>query len=320
MKLHWKPLTQLRSATRLLMRTGPAGQLLRAARNSASAPERAAWPGTFVDGEFSNASGQRSYKLYIPASHKGQHAPLLVMLHGCTQDPIDFAVGTGMNQLAEENGMLVLYPSQSALANPARCWNWFLESKQDSETGEAALLAGMTRQILSEQHADAQQVYVAGLSAGGAMAAVLGTRYPELFAAVGVHSGVPAFVAHDLPSALSAMQGEWDAAQFAALPQPVIVFHGDEDRTVHPSNGAALVAPHTHTKGMAPTSHDKRLANGLRYTRTVYPEHNGQVDAEYWQIHGGGHAWFGGNTRGSYTDPRGPDASREMLRFFRTRR
>lgn len=320
MKLHWKPLSQLRTATRLLLRTGPTGQWLRAARNNAMASQPAAWPGTFLDGQFSNASGQRSYKLYIPASHRGDHAALLVMLHGCTQDPVDFAVGTGMNQLAEETGMVVLYPAQSEQANPARCWNWFLESNQKGDVGEAAILAGMTRQILREQRCDPRHVYVAGLSAGGAMAAVLGSRYPELYAAVGVHSGVPAFVAHDLPSALAAMQGEWDAAQFAALPQPVIVFHGDQDRTVHPANGAALVAPHTHKKGLAPTSHDKRLANGLRYTCTIYPEHNGAVDAEYWQIHGGGHAWFGGNARGSYTDPRGPDASREMLRFFRTRR
>lgn len=320
MKLHWKPLAQLRTATRLMLRTGPAGHLLRATRHHAQARQRAAWPGTFLDGQFQNGAGQRSYKLYIPASRRGPGAALLVMLHGCTQDPVDFAIGTGMNRLAEEAGMLVLYPAQSEQANPARCWNWFLEMEDKGDVGEASILAGMTRQVMAAHDIDPQQVYVAGLSAGGAMAAVLGTRYPDLYAAVGVHSGLPAFAAHDLPSALAAMKGEWIAGQYAQLPQPVIVFHGDEDRTVHPANGAALVAPHVHHTGLVPTSREGHVANGLRYTRTLYPSPNGRVNAEYWQIHGGGHAWFGGDPRGTYTDARGPDASREMLRFFRTRR
>jgi poly(hydroxyalkanoate) depolymerase family esterase len=165
-------------------------------------------PGHFVDGSYTNDAGTRNYKLYVPSTYSGQPAPLLVMLHGCSQHPDDFALGTGMNVVAEEYGCLVVYPAQSGQANASRCWNWYNAVEQQRGQGEPAIIAGLTQDIMARHVIDPSQVYVAGLSAGGAMAAILGTLYPELYAAVGVHSGLPFAAAHDLGSAIAAMQGE----------------------------------------------------------------------------------------------------------------
>lgn len=339
MKLNRKLLAQMRAATRSLWRAGPGtpGAAVQQALKNAAAMQRAAErqmrdfglspqvpvqrgapAGTFVDGSHTNAAGRRDYKLYVPGSHDGAPAPLVVMLHGCGQDPDDFANGTGMNVLAEETGCLVLYPAQSQGANPSRCWNWFNAVDQRRDEGEPSIIAGMTRAVMERYPIDARQVYVAGLSAGGAMATIMGTLYPDLYAAVGVHSGLPFASAHDLPSALAAMKGEFRRSRAAGdgRPLPVIVFHGDRDTTVHPANGEALVG---HLAG-ASTAEPGRVPHGHAYTRTLYPDDAGNVHAEHWLVHGAGHAWFGGNARGSYTDGRGPDASREMMRFFRTRR
>lgn len=273
-------------------------------------------PGTFIEGSHANAAGRRDYKLYVPRSHAGAPAPLLVMLHGCGQDPDDFARGTGMNLLADESGCLVLYPAQSTGANPSRCWNWFNAMDQRRGQGEPSIIAGMTLAVMENHAIDPAQVYVAGLSAGGAMATIMGTLYPDLYAAVGVHSGLPFASAYDLPSALAAMNGDFRRGQAVGRPLPIIVFHGDRDTTVHPANGDELVR-HLAQRGMAEPG---RVPDGHAYTRTLYPDEAGGVHAEHWLVHGAGHAWFGGNARGSYTDGRGPDASREMMRFFRTRR
>lgn len=283
------------------------------------APLRAPHPmpgGGFIDASYSNDAGRRDYKLYVPASLSGAPAPLVVMLHGCGQDPDDFAKGTGMNLLAEEVGCLVLYPAQSASANVSRCWNWFNAVDQQHGQGEPSIIAGMTREVMQAHAVDPAQVYVAGLSAGGAMATIMGTLYPELYAAVGVHSGLPFASAHDLSSAMAAMQGDFRRAQAPAQALPVIVFHGDRDSTVHPANGDELVR-HLAQPG---TAEPGQVPDGHAYTRTLYPGDGGIVHAEHWLVHGAGHAWFGGNARGSYTDGRGPDASREMMRFFRTQR
>ena len=242
------------------------------------------------------------------------------MLHGCTQDPEDFANGTGMNALAEEMAFLVLYPAQSKQANPSRCWNWFNEIDQRRGQGEPSIIAGMTNAVMARHAVDARQVYVAGLSAGGAMATIMGTLYPELYAAVGVHSGLPFASASDLPSALAAMKGEFRRSRVPGRPVPIIVFHGDQDTTVHPSNGEELVAQVARGLPRRPAVEPGRVKDGHAYTRTVHHREDGAVHAEHWLIHGAGHAWSGGRARGSYTDGRGPDASREMLRFFRTRR
>ena len=163
--------------------------------------------GEWIAGLYANSAGERAYKLYVPSSYTGQPLPLIVMLHGCNQTPDDFAAGTRMNALAEDQSCFVLYPAQSNTANHSRCWNWFRREDQVRDRGEPSIIAGMTRQILNRYGIDSHKVYVAGLSAGGAMAAVMGVTYPDLYAAVGIHSGLACGSAHDLPSALAAMKG-----------------------------------------------------------------------------------------------------------------
>jgi len=277
-------------------------------------------PGRFIDGSYTNDAGTRDYKLYVPASYTGQPSPLLVMLHGCSQHPEDFALGTGMNALAEEWHCLVAYPAQSQLANPTRCWNWFNAVDQQRDQGEPAILAGMTRDLMARYAIDGRQVYVAGLSAGGAMAAILGTQYPDLYAAVGVHSGLPFAAASDLPSAMAAMQGDFQRANTPGQTLPIIVFHGDWDTTVHPANGEELMRQRELDPDVTVDVEPGEVPDGHTYTRTVHRRADGTVDAEHWVVHGSGHAWSGGDLRGSYTDRKGPSASREMMRFFHTRR
>jgi poly(hydroxyalkanoate) depolymerase family esterase len=271
----------------------------------------------FIAGTFATTSGKRDYKLFIPAGAGETPMPLVVMLHGCTQTPDDFAAGTAMNDVAQAQGCYVLYPAQSQQANPQRCWNWFKHSHQQRGRGEPALIAGMTKQVMAAHAIDADRVYVAGLSAGGAMAAILGDTYPELFAAIGVHSGLAAGAASDLPSAMAAMQGNGKGSRMplASARRPTIVFHGDADSTVHPRNGEEVAAASSDS-AIAPDVHQQQPAGKRRSTRRVHRDGRGKVLAEHWVVHGAPHAWAGGNARGSYTDARGPDASTEMLRFF----
>jgi poly(hydroxyalkanoate) depolymerase family esterase len=291
-----------------------------------SVPDVVPTGGQFIESAYSNAAGSRAYKLYIPSGYQGQAVPLVVMLHGCTQSPDDFAAGTRMNVIAEEQTCLVVYPAQASEANPAKCWNWFRPGDQRRGQGEPSLIAGITRQIMRDYVVDPRRVYVGGLSAGAAAAAVMGATYPDLYAAIGVHSGLACGAASDMPSAFAAMrQGECPAPPtcggIAAVPQPgpivpTIVFHGDCDTTVHPRNGGHVIA---QSKGMtsAQTQVQRgRIAGGHAYTRTIHIDASGRAILEHWEIHGAGHAWSGGNPAGSYTDPRGPDAAREMLRFF----
>jgi poly(hydroxyalkanoate) depolymerase family esterase len=305
--------------------------------------------GRFISGSYSNQAGSRSYKLYIPSSYHGQALPLMVMLHGCTQNPDDFAAGTRMNAIAEEKQCFVVYPAQTQSANSSKCWNWFNAIDQQRDQGEPSIIAGITRQIVSTQHIDASRVYIAGMSAGGAMAVIMGTLYPDLYAAVGVHSGLPYASAHDLPSALAAMKGgaagrtaqngSGSSAAASARPNaiPIIVFHGDRDITVHPRNGEKVMAqnvPQTvpqqqgardQRAGKAcaatpiapePSVRRGKIPDGHSYTQTTHQNAEGQVVAEHWLIHGAAHAWSGGSKRGSYTDAKGPDATHEMMRFF----
>ena len=266
-------------------------------------------------GVFANSSGTRNYKTYLPSRHATRGLPLVVMLHGCKQNPHDFAAGTRMNQLAEELGFAVVYPAQSGKANVSACWNWYQPGHQRREAGEPSLIAGITREVIARHHLDARRVYVAGLSAGGAMAAVMGTTYPELYCAVGIHSGLGYASARDLPSALAAMKGK-PGRKNARAPNagtvPMIVFHGDRDTTVHPSNGE-------HPMIDTLEKVEKGYANGRAYTRTTHWNASGKPVLEHWLVHGAGHAWSGGSASGSYADPLGPDASREILRFFKNR-
>ncbi|MBR0664432.1 PHB depolymerase family esterase [Roseomonas hellenica] len=280
----------------------------------------------FLAGSHSGDAGSRSYKLYIPSTYRGAAGPLIVMLHGCTQSPDDFAVGTRMNALAEEHACLIAYPSQTQAANPQRCWNWFSPGDQQRDRGEPALIAGITRQVMRDYTVDPGRVYVAGLSAGGAAAAIMARAYPDLYAAVGVHSGLACGAARDMPSAFAAMRNgapapgqsghEGTAGGRVRRTVPTIVFHADRDATVHPRNGEQVIDQAGASGSLRPEVQRGQVPGGHAYTRTLYANGAGEVVLEHWLIHGGAHAWSGGSAAGSYTDPRGPDASREMLRFF----
>ncbi len=278
--------------------------------------------GEFIAGSYAHQQGARPYKLYIPTGYAaGKALPLVVMLHGCTQNPDDFAAGTQMNTIAEERQCFVLYPAQTKPANGSHCWNWFKRAHQRRDKGEPAIIAGMTREVLKRYDIDARKVYVAGLSAGGAMAAVMGAAYPDLYAAVGIHSGLPVGSAHDLPSAFAAMRGAPPASASGAVAGrvvPAIVFHGDRDATVHPRNGAQVASQcaDRHDETLDVIVQSGQVPGGYAYTCSVHKDAGGRIVLEHWEVHGAGHAWFGGNARGSYTDPNGPDASREMMRFF----
>jgi poly(hydroxyalkanoate) depolymerase family esterase len=274
-------------------------------------------------------AGSRKYKLFIPATGKKCAAPLLIMLHGCNQTAGDFAHGTGMNAIAERHGCYVVYPSQPSSANQMQCWNWHRPEDQRREQGEPAIIASMTRAIAAEYPIDPQRIYVAGLSAGGAMAAILGSTYSDLYAAVGIHSGLPHGAAHDLLSAYDAMTHgvhRADGAMPAAF-VPTIVFHGDCDTTVHPANADHLLKHSARVAGVSIEKSDHGymetiersagLPGRYAHTRTVCMDRNRKIFFEQWLVHGAGHAWSGGQPGGSFTDANGPDASQEMMRFFR---
>ena len=273
--------------------------------------------GRFVDGVFACGAGTRRYKLYIPASGTQARRPLVVMLHGCTQNAADFAAGTGMNALADDHDCLVLYPEQDRGANPSGCWNWFDPAQRAPDSGEPAILAGMTRHVMAEHAADPARVYAAGLSAGGAMAAILGAEFPELYAAIGVHSGLAAGSGKDMISGLHAMK---HPARGKVLKKgaPIIVFHGDADAVVHPGNGKAVLHQFIAAHGGQLVEDTERGDHGAgrAYSRTRWHDAAGRRVAEHWVVHGAAHAWQGGKATGSHTDPGGPCASTAMLAFF----
>jgi poly(hydroxyalkanoate) depolymerase family esterase len=266
-----------------------------------------------------NAGGDRRFKLYVPAGHRGQPVPLLVMLHGCTQSPEDFATGTRMNDLAEAQTFLVAYPEQPQSANPNKCWNWFNAGDQGRDAGEPQLIAHLTRQIVFDHAVDLSRIYVAGLSAGGAAAAIMGTTYPDLYAAVGIHSGLACGAARDIPGAFSAMRHGAPAAPTLARNErivPTIVFHGDRDTTVNPVNGDQASEQAFGAAGGRTDISRGRSAHGVAFTRTVRYDARDRSIGEHWVLEGIGHAWSGGSVDGSFTAPSGPDASAEFMRFF----
>ncbi len=299
-------------------RSSPTGKV--SADTHSTIPE-APPAGRFVTGGYGTAAGLWPYKLYVPEARSAVAPALVVMLHGCTQDPDDFADGTGMNALAEREGLLVLYPGQTQRANRSGCWNWFAERDQQRDAGEPAVIAGMTREVMAQCGVDPHRVYVAGMSAGAAMALTMAATYPDLYAAVGAHSGVPYRAARDLHSAFALMRrgpvgGPRRSGGLARF-VPAIVFHGDRDETVHPSNADEVVA---QLRAVGPIASSElqhgRTPGGHAWSREAWRDEAGRTCIEHWTVHGGRHAWSGGNARGSYTDPRGPDASAAMLRFF----
>jgi poly(hydroxyalkanoate) depolymerase family esterase len=279
-------------------------------------PEGAA----FHDRHFACAAGARRYRLDVPASAGAGLEGLVVMLHGCTQTPEDFAAGTGMNALAEEHRLLVAYPAQTGAENAMSCWNWFRPGDQTRDAGEPAILAGLAQTLRDEHAVPRDRVFVAGLSAGGAMAAILAETHPELFAAVGVHSGLAAGSASDVVSAFAAMRGEGGATRAAPRPEEtrprLIVFQGSADATVHPGNAERLLARHAGTAARADRSEHPATAGRRGFSKRVAEGADGTRTFECWMIDGAPHAWSGGDPRGSYTDPQGPGASAAMVRFF----
>lgn len=310
------PAKPRRGADKKLVRSAPDKALkARLFGSPKAAPPRR---GSFKLSRFSGEQGKRSYMLYIPAptAPSAGSRPLLVMLHGCTQSPADFATGTGMNGLADEFGIIVAYPTQPRSANRNKCWNWYRATDQARDAGEPALIAGIAQQVLRDHGGDAGRVYIAGFSAGGAAAAIVASAYPDVFAAVGVHSGLPIGAARGGLSALVAMRAG-SAGQQQSVAMPTIIFHGDDDDVVHPRNGRAVAARAVATfPNLTQTVRKGRAGGNNSYLKNTHRAPNRKSYCEYWAIGGTGHAWSGGNPLGSYTKSTGPDASREMMRFF----
>jgi len=286
----------------------------------------------FIAGSYTNFSGSLKYHLFIPSNyHAGM--PLLVMLHGCNQDAEVFATGTRMNLHAEQLGFVVLYPAQSKLANVNKCWNWYKPINQYRDMGEPAVIAGMTKKIINKYKINPHKVYIAGLSAGAAMAYIVGSVYSDIYAAIGVHSGLLYRGINNMFSALAAMKtGSEQIAKIEELQnkntdndhhhttnlagtQPLIIFHGDSDQVVDAQNATDLMAYHRQ-KNLLNEQYHKQTSTHDSHTRTTYQNKKGENLAEQWIIHGAGHAWSGGSRDGNFTDENGPDASLEMARFF----
>ncbi|MCX7567708.1 PHB depolymerase family esterase [Sulfitobacter sp. F26169L] len=274
----------------------------------------------FLQKTYTHAEGSRMYRTYIPASADMGITGVVMMLHGCTQSPEDFAAGTGMNALAEQHRIAVVYPAQSRGDNAQSCWNWFSRGDQQRGRGEPAILAGLASQICGFHGVERDRTFVAGLSAGGAMASILGETYPDVFAAVGTHSGLPVGAAKDIPSAFAAMGGKILDTPIRARNETrvrTIVFHGTADATVSPKNSDIIVQRALGTNmSQSIETNEQGQENGRSFTRYISTDTDGTAVVEYWRIDGQGHAWSGGSNAGTYTDPKGPDASAEMLRFF----
>ena len=280
-------------------------------------------PGTisnFTSRIYRHVERNLSYMLYVPLEVSGRERSLLLMLHGCRQSPDDFAAGTQMNRLADEFNIIVAYPLQPQTANSSGCWNWFDARHQKHGSGEPAMLAGLAESLRREFNIAKNLVFAAGLSAGGAMAEILASTYSQQFEAVGVHSGLPHGAATSLGNAFAAMKGasklEKGLNENSAGQSRRIIFHGSVDAIVHPSNSERIVNQARSRSRQLKEVGLTKVVNGREVRYTIFQDLHGRSVVEQWLVKGGGHAWFGGNSGGSYTDPKGPDASCEMVRFF----
>ena len=285
----------------------------------------------FAAGQFvADSFGGRDYKLYVPSSYSGQPLPLVLMLHGCTQDPDQFATGTKMNDVAEAHGFFALYPDEPASAQALKCWQWFDPAHQMRGSGEPAELVALVDHVAEKYAVDGTRTYAAGLSAGAAMTVVLGATYPDRFSAIGVAAGLEYAAATSLASASTAQldggpdpaaQGKLAAMAMAggARPVRVLVFHGTSDAIVAPVNGDQVATQWRDTDALlgapVPMSADSTtmdtIPGGRSYTTTRWGQWVQKV-----AVDGMGHAWSGGDASGSYTDPEGPNASELAWQFF----
>ena len=296
---------------------------------------------------YSGPAGSRRYFVYTPTGYTlDRRVPMVVMLHGCTQTPAGSAAGTKWNPLADRQTFVVVYPEQSSRDNPLSCWNWFIPVHQVRGSGEAGVIAGISQQVMTTDtrwNIDPGRVYVAGMSAGAAMTVLLGATYPDLYAAIAVHSGLEYQAATDASTAQAVMtnggpnpvqQGKaaFDTMNGHARLVPTIVFHGTADRVVNSINGDQVVQQWMETNRLAsnnayqpsfgqPSTVDNgQVPNGHAYTVSRWNDGRGDVVQEYWQVEGMDHAWSGGSVSGSFTDPRGPDATDAMWAFFTSHR
>jgi poly(hydroxyalkanoate) depolymerase family esterase len=292
---------------------------------------------------YNGPAGSRPYFVYTPANyHVGSAVPLMVMLHGCTQTPADFAAGTQMDQLADQKQFVVVYPQQTSTYNQEKCWNWFDSADQSRGSGEPAIIAGIVQaveQTTSQWTIDTHHIYAAGLSAGAAMTVILGATYPDIFAAIGVQSGLEYQAATSSTDAYTALrqggpdparqgQAAYNAMGSAARVVPTITFHGTSDYLVYPINGEQVVRQWMQTDHLAshnaynasfnsPTSTTNgQVAGGHSYSVYTWNDSNGNEVQEYWLVNGMGHDWSGGSSSGTYTDPQGPGATQAIYNFF----
>jgi poly(hydroxyalkanoate) depolymerase family esterase len=300
-------------------------------------------PGALEELTITAAGRTRRALVHPPTGVPAQTAvPLVCMLHGCTQDAASFAVATQMNEAADRHGFVAVYPQQERGDNQQRCWNWFLPEHQARGAGEPASIAAVIRQVAGTTTPwtiDSRRIFVAGLSAGGAMAAILAATHPDLFAAIAVHSGLAYRSATSLNGAFTAMaRGGEDAIRLGraahatmgrlARPVPSIVVHGLDDRTVAPVNAEQvlqqsmtanrLAAPRIGQFDFSRPSATERgeVDGGHAYVRSRWMDPRGALMHELLSVDGLGHAWSGGAPHASYADARGPDATEAIWRFF----
>jgi poly(hydroxyalkanoate) depolymerase family esterase len=305
----------------------------------------------WIAGTARAAGGSRNFKLWVPATlgknenkNKDRAWPLVMLLHGCTHDAEDMAAISGMNAVADANRFLVVYPEQSRMANLLKCWKWFNPKHQMRDAGEPSILAAVVEQVCSSHNVDRDRVYVAGVSAGGAMASILAATYGDIFAGAAIFAGAEFKAATSFSEALAAMtRGGPDPVRQGQLAfeamrsglarknrrrMPVIVFHGTADNRVHPINADQAITQWSKTNECLAAQHaengfrltetviDAKEPDGYPYRKHIYVDSDARVLMEKWLVEGLGHAWSGSPKPSKYGDPKGPKASAEIWRFF----